>query len=132
MITGNDRESLIDYRLNQAFETIDLAKFLVKNNKLVIALNRIYYRMYYALTALALRNNFETSKHGQLIGWVNKEYVLTRKSDTKYGKILRNAHRNRTKGDYDAFVNFSKTEAENMLSEMTDFIDEIKRLLKTQ
>jgi len=132
MITGNDRESLIDYRLNQAFETIDLAKFLVANDKLIIAVNRIYYGMYYALTALALRDNFETSKHGQLIGWFNKEYVSTGKLDKKYGKILRNAHQKRTKGDYDVFVCFSKTEAEDMLSEMTDFIEEIKRLLKTQ
>lgn len=52
--------------------------------------------------------------------------------DTKYGKILRNAYQNRTKGDYDAFVNFSKVEVESMLYEMTDFIEEIKRLIENQ
>jgi uncharacterized protein (UPF0332 family) len=46
-----DRESLVAYRLNQAIETIELAKFLVSNEKLAIAVNRIYYGMYYALTA---------------------------------------------------------------------------------
>jgi len=71
MITENDRESLIEYRLNQAIETIELSKFLVDSEKLIIAVNRIYYGMYYALTALALKNKFETSKHGQLIGWFN-------------------------------------------------------------
>ena len=132
MITENDRESLIDYRLKQALETIELAKFLVMSEKLIIAVNRIYYGMYYALTALALKNKFETSKHGQLIGWFNKEYISTKKLDSKYGKILRNAYQNRTKGDYDAFVSFSKVEVESMLSEMTDFIEEIKRLLEKQ
>jgi uncharacterized protein (UPF0332 family) len=53
MITENDRESLIDYRLKQALETIELAKFLVMSEKFIIAVNRIYYGMYYALTALA-------------------------------------------------------------------------------
>ncbi len=130
MITENDRESLIDYRLKQALETVELAKFLVMSEKLIIAVNRIYYGMYYALTALALKNKFETSKHGQLIGWFNKEYISTKKLDPKYGKILRNAYQNRTKGDYDAFVSFSKVEVESMLSEMTDFIEEIKRLLE--
>lgn len=92
-------------------------------------MNRIYYGMYYALTALALKNRFETSKHGQLIGWFNKEFIVSKKADSKFGKILRNAYQNRTKGDYDAFISFSKIEVESMLSEMSDFIDEIKRLI---
>ena len=58
----NDRDTLVGYRLQQALETIELAKFLVENQKFVIAINRIYYGMYYALTALALKNSFETSK----------------------------------------------------------------------
>lgn len=29
MITGNDRKSLIDYRLTQAVETLELAEFLI-------------------------------------------------------------------------------------------------------
>jgi len=132
MITEKDRESLIEYRLNQALETIELAKFLVDSDKLIIAVNRIYYGMCYALTALALKNKFETSKHGQLIGWFNKEFISSKIVDTKFGKILRNAYQNRTKGDYDAYVSFSKDEVEYMLSEMVDFIEEIKRLLKNQ
>lgn len=128
MIEDVDRDALVKYRLNQAIETIELAKFLVKNDKLVIAVNRIYYGMYYALTALALKNNFETSKHGQLIGWFNKEYISKKKTDPKFGRILRNAFQNRTKGDYDAFVNFENVEVEIMLSEMSCFIEEIERL----
>ncbi len=132
MITESDRESLIDYRLKQAIETLELAKFLAISDKLVIAVNRIYYGMYYALTALALKNKFETSKHGQLIGWFNKEHISAKKVDSKYGKMLRNAYQNRTKGDYDAFVSFTKVEVEYMLSEMAEFIEEIKRILQIQ
>ena len=45
MIEEIDRDALMKYRLNQAIETIELAKFLVKNDKLVIVVNRIYYGM---------------------------------------------------------------------------------------
>ncbi len=129
MIEENDRDSLVEYRLNQAFDTIELAKFLVSNDKLVIAVNRIYYGMYYDLTALALKNRYETSKHGQLIGWFNKEFISSKKVDSKFGKILRNAYHNRTKDDYDAFVSFTRIEVESMLLEMASFIEEIKRIL---
>jgi len=129
MINENDRQALVDYRLRQATDTIELANFLAINEKYIIAVNRIYYGMYYALTALALKNGFETSKHGQLIGWFNREYIATKRLDPHFGKILRNAFQNRTKGDYDAFIDFSRNEVDLMLIEMTDFINEIKKLL---
>jgi uncharacterized protein (UPF0332 family) len=129
MITDTDRKALIDYRMTQAYDTIELARFLAKSEKLVIAVNRIYYGMYYALTALALQKKFETSKHTQLIGWFNKEFVASKLLDIKYGKILRNAFQNRTKGDYDAFVEFNQAEVDLMLEEMQDFIKAIKNLL---
>ena len=129
MIDEKDRQSLIDYRLQQAIDTIELAHFLAINEKYVIAVNRIYYGMYYALTALALKNGFETSKHGQLIGWFNKEFIATKRLDPQFGKILRNAFHNRTKGDYDAFIDFHRNEVDLMLVEMSDFINEIKKLL---
>lgn len=129
MIDENDRISLIEYRMDQAFDTANLAKFLFTSNKLAVAVNRIYYGLYYALTALALKYKFETSKHTQLIGWFNKEFIAANIVDQKYGKTLRNAYQNRTKGDYDAFVNFSTHEVELMLTEMVEFIEEIKRIL---
>ena len=126
MINEKDRDALVEYRLQQAVETIELASFLLSNNKLATAVNRIYYGMYYALTALALDSKYETSK---LIGWFNKEFIATDKLEPKYGKILRNAFRNRTKGDYDAFVIFSDTEVHQMLEEMILFIQQIKSQL---
>jgi len=131
MISEYDRDALIEYRLQQSFDTIELANFLVSSDKLVIAVNRIYYGMYYALTALALKNKFETSKHLQLIGWFNKEYISSQRLDQKFGKILRNAFQNRTKGDYDAFVKFDRTEVEIMLKEMAEFIEEINSTLRS-
>lgn len=124
-----DRDSLINYRIQQAKEIIELAEFLINSNKLIVAVNRIYYGMYYALTALALKHRFETSKHAQLIGWFNKEFVAKNLVDKKYGGILRNAFQNRTKGDYDAFVEFPQQEVDVMLKEMKQFIIEIESIL---
>jgi uncharacterized protein (UPF0332 family) len=130
MISEQDRDSLLSYRLSQATDTIELARFLINSNKLTVAVNRIYYGMYYSLTAPALKHKFETSKHHQLIGWFNKEFVATKLVDTKYGKMTRNSFQNRRKGDYDAFVIFTTEEVESMLFDMIEFIDEIKRLVK--
>ena len=122
MINDQDRDSLINYRLDQASETVELARFLISSGKFSVAVNRIYYGMYYALTALSLKYKYETSKHGQLIGWFNKEFVASHQVEIKYGKIIRRAYQNRTKGDYDAFVVFSFEELERMLVSFTNKI----------
>ncbi len=67
-LNKNEKKNLIDYRLEQADETIQDVKLLVNNKRYRSAINRIYYGMFYALSALAIANNFQTSKHGQLIG----------------------------------------------------------------
>lgn len=130
MINESDRNSLVKYRIKQAKETIELAKFLIDSNRLTVAVNRIYYGLYYSITALAIKNQFETSKHAQLIGWFNKDYIATDIVDKRFGKILRNAYQNRTKGDYDAFVTFDKDEVVEMHYEMIDFIKEIEKLVE--
>jgi len=129
MINENDRATLISYRIQQSKETIKLAEFLIGSNKLIVAVNRIYYGMYYALTALALKHKFETSKHAQLIGWFNKEFVATTKVDKSYGKMLRKAFEDRTKGDYDAFVDFSLAVVEDKLIDMKQFINMVDSIL---
>jgi uncharacterized protein (UPF0332 family) len=129
MIKDEDRQSLINYRFEQAKDTIELSRFLIDSNKLVVAVNRIYYGLYYAVTALAIKHRFETSKHLQLIGWFNKEFIATQKLDKKNGKILRIAYQNRIKGDYDAFVQFDIEEVESMHLEMINFIKEIEKLI---
>ena len=50
--------------------------------------------------------------------------------DSKYGKMLKKAYQNRTKGDYEAFVLFSIDEVELMPNELVDFIEEVKSILK--
>jgi len=128
MISHN-RQAIINYRLQQARETIALVGFLIDNNQLTLSVNRVYYGMYYALSALAIRHQFETSKHAQLIGWFNKEFIATNKTDSKYGKILRNAYEKRTKGDYEVFVTFEKEEVILMKTELEHFIEAIEKLL---
>jgi uncharacterized protein (UPF0332 family) len=61
MINQSDRDALIKYRLDQAKDTIELVRFLIDSNRLTVAVNRIYYGIYYSITALSLAKKFETS-----------------------------------------------------------------------
>jgi len=130
IMDSNDRANLIRYRLKQAKETISDVQLLIDNNRLRSAVNRIYYGMFYSLLALALANQFETSKHSQLIGWFNKNFINEGLMDARYGKMVNKAFNKRTKGDYDTFVDFETEIVLEMFTEMQEFIASIESYIK--
>lgn len=124
-----ERLELIGYRLDEARETIADVQLLIDNDRLRAAVNRIYYGMFYSLLALGLAYQFETSKHQQLIGWFNKNFIHSGLIDIKYGKIINKALNRRTQGDYESYVEFDKEVILEMFLEMQEFITEIERFL---
>jgi len=128
-IDNEDRDNLIRYRLDEASESIEDVRLLIEHERLRSAVNRIYYGMFYSLLALGLANNFETSKHSQLIGWFNKEFIHSGLIDPNFGKIINKAYNRRTKGDYDIFIDFDKEVIAEMFVEMQDFIKKIKEFI---
>jgi uncharacterized protein (UPF0332 family) len=127
---SKDKNDLIKYRLQQAIDTIEVVDILIINKKYPAAINRIYYGIFYSLLALALKFDFESSKHQQLIGWFNKEFIQTGKVEKNYGRVLRKAYENRTTGDYDTFIEFEKNDVVQLFEEMKQFIIRIEKLLK--
>lgn len=128
-IDEKDRFELIKYRLDEAKDTMEDVQLLISNDRLRSAINRIYYGMFYSLLALGLKFDFETSKHQQLIGWFNKNFIYEGLIDSKYGKIINKALNRRTKGDYDSYVEFEKEIVAEMFEEMKDFINEIEEFI---
>ena len=124
-----DKINIINYRIEQAHKTINEVDVLLKNNLLTIAVNRIYYGMFYMILALALKHEFKTSKHQQLIGWFNKSFIKTDKIDKKYGQFINDAFENRSDADYGLFTDFNKVDVNKMFTEMKDLIKTIESYL---
>jgi uncharacterized protein (UPF0332 family) len=128
-LTNEDRAALIQVYKDKSCEAINTAEFLIQNNQLSVAADRIYYGIYYMLSAVALKDRFKTSKHEQLIGWFNKTYINTNLIDRKYGKIIQNAFENRMKSDYDVFFKLTREKVEQAFAEMKEVIAEIEKLI---
>ena len=128
-LTEQDRTALTKNYISKSYQTIEQVNFLIEHNQFTLAANRIYYGIYYALSALALKHKFSTSKHLRLIGWFNKTYIKGNIIDKRYGKIIRKAYDNRMEGDYNVLADFSKEEIMQSFKEMKEVIIEINKLL---
>jgi uncharacterized protein (UPF0332 family) len=131
-LNESEKGELIRYRLQEAKDTIEDVKLLIDNDRLRASVNRIYYGMFYSLLALGIAFDYETSKHQQLIGWFNKNFIYEGLIDSKFGRIINKASNRRTKGDYESFVEFEKAIVIEMFEEMKEFISEIDRYLSSK
>lgn len=94
------------------------------------AQNRLYYAIFYAVSALAKSENFITSKHTQLLGWFNLHYIKTNKIDKNTASIYRTSFENRQKSDYTFYYVINKKELQQDIEKAKIFVSEIKKILK--
>ncbi|TAL29566.1 MAG: HEPN domain-containing protein [Spirochaetes bacterium] len=129
-LNDEDRRALVHHRLQKAEGLVQEVQTHINNGHYVTAVNRIYYGIFHALSALALQEGFTTSKHLQLIGWFNKRFVKEGAVDRRFGRIVNTAFEMRTRGDYDDFIDYQKTDVVRLHEEMKDFIAMIAGILR--
>jgi uncharacterized protein (UPF0332 family) len=127
----NEQELLTytQYRMDRAEKTLAEARTLFETAQMFGAVNRIYYALFYAVSALACAHGFTTASHSQLRGYFNREFVKTGLIPAQHGKAYGIAFDSRKKGDYDDLVEFEKEQVHEMLSEATEFLRVIKHLI---
>ena len=74
-MTDETISALVDYRMEKSRESIKAAKVMVKEKMLTFAMNRIYYAMFYAVKAALGAKTVSFSKHGQVKGYFNREFI---------------------------------------------------------
>jgi len=126
------KKALIKYRMERSFESVEAAKLMLENNLLTSAMNRIYYAMFYAVQALLITENASFSKHGQVKGYFNKEFIHKGKVSVHFGKIYNKAFDYRQKFDYVDFEIPSIDMIKEFIKYANDFTQEIQFFLKTE
>lgn len=130
MITPEQRNLLISMRLEQADECMGDVELSLANGRYRNAANRIYYGMFYAVLALGLLRGFESSKHQQMIGWFNKNFIHTAIFTRQFSQLINRAFDIRTDADYKTSQLPSAAELEAMFADMKLFIATIKAWLE--
>jgi len=132
MMTPERRDQLIKNQIARAEKAITQVELCLTNDQPDMALNRIYYGMFYAMQALALKDDFETSKHQQLIGWFNKNYVHTGVFPKEFTAFIKKAFDARMDADYDYEGISSQINLDDMFADMKTFIAAVKACLEEQ
>ena len=96
-----NKKAFIGSYLDKSTEALIDAEINISNDRLDNAQNRIYYAIFYSVSALGYLEDFITSKHMRLMGWFNKKFIYEEKVfEPKMYKIYKEAFENRQRSDY--------------------------------
>lgn len=125
-----DTLTLIRYRLSQAHDSLEEAKFLLDGGKsLRSVMNRLYYALFYAALALLQEKKIGTSKHRGVISAFDKEFIKTGIFDKDLSKTLHHAFDLRQEGDYVEEADIVKGDVDELLPKAVDFVNKVEHYL---
>ena len=123
------KEKIIKYWQNRAEECLRDAELLLSHGSLYSAVNRIYYAIFYQVSALLLTKNLSFSKHSGVLAAFNREFVKTGKVNKELGRFFNRMFEYRKVGDYGDLIEFNQTKVEEWLKIAKEFLEVIKKLM---
>lgn len=103
-LSSQDRQSLVHYRLQRAFDTLREADYNADGTFYNTAVNRLYYAAYYAVSALLLANCIEANTHAGVKTMLSLKFIKPGLLAPVYGRTFMTLFENRQSGDYEDFV----------------------------
>lgn len=120
---SDQRSDLITLRFEQTRQALRSAKILLDSDDTQGAVNRSYYAMFYAVSALLETRRLGTSKHSGAISLFDREFVKTGAFDKGFSKSLHRAFNLRQESDYSPEKSVSYESAVNQQEDAVEFVE---------
>lgn len=118
----DELRKLIRYRIERAHEILSDAKVLIDDNRLLSAVNRLYYATFYAIQALLLTKNLSSAKHSGVRSLFQQKFVKEGIIPKELGHFYNQLFKNRQKSDYEDYVHFDKEQVNEWYIRAVNFI----------
>jgi len=124
-----NRLELAKYWMEKAHKSLEAAKHEFDHKNIDFCINRLYYAVFYAVSALLIIKGQSYKKHSAVRVALHRDFVKTGLIPVKYGKLYDALLRDREEADYVAFVNFNQEVIKEELEQTEGFIDLFEELL---
>jgi len=124
-----DRKDLVNFRLNRAKETLQDAEFELENHKLNMAVNRLYYACFYAVSALLLQSEIFAKTHTGIRQMFNLHFLRNGTISEKHSRFYTDIFEMRHSGDYDDYIVFEESQVKVLLEPARELIARIEEII---
>jgi uncharacterized protein (UPF0332 family) len=126
------KPEIVQYRINRAKETLDEVEFLIENELLTTAVNRLYYACFYAVLALLTKHDIQTKTHQGMRQMFGLHFIRPGIVSQASGSFYKDIFDLRQEGDYEDYIVFEKEKVLSLLQPAQNLIAEITQILSKQ
>jgi len=116
------------YWLEKAQRSFKTAKQEFKHENYDFCINRLYYSVFYAVSAVLILKGKSYKKHSGVRVALHRDFVKEGVVPVKYGKLYDALFQDRQEADYVAFVEFDPEVVRDELKQTEEFIAEFEEL----
>ena len=127
----NRQIDLSKYRMEEAKDSLKVAKHCLDAEFYMDSINRSYYASFYAIKAVLALGTIDFKRHKDVVAYFNKEFVAKGIFERELGRRLGTLKQLREKSDYDDFYLASKAQAEEQYHTAEFILDCIGKYLET-
>jgi hypothetical protein len=120
----------IRYWWEKSLESLEAARRDLRAESLSFAINRAYYAVFYAVSALLLEEGHRFQKHSGVRAAFNQHFIKTQRLDRKGGDLYSRLFRDRQEGDYIEFTKFDAQYVADQIKGCEELLAQIRPLIK--
>ena len=129
-LSSEDRNSIVLYRIERAYSTLDEAEMVANQGRYNLAANRLYYAVYYAASALLISNERPVKTHSGMISQMNLLYVKKGILTFDDGALISQLFSLRQSSDYEDFKEVTHENIEELTPRVKELVKKLKSLVE--
>ncbi len=123
------RNTIAQNWLLKAEDAYETASLLLREKRFVGCVNRLYYAVFYAVSAALAKDGKEYGKHTAVRAALHRDYVKTEKIPPECSKIYDELFEDRQEGDYKPQTNFDEADIRKLFVDTRTFLNHFKAIL---
>ena len=124
-MTEEEKNIAINLLIEKANRNFEQARFLANSGFWDLIVNRLYYSLFHAVTALMMQDNIVNKSHKGTAQQFGKHYVMTEKFDKEDGRFYNRLQEKREKADYDNVFSLSEEEGMELIQKTEALLTKI-------
>lgn len=131
MTEKEKKAEIVRYWWGRALESLDASRRELAAGAYVFAMNRAYYALFYAVSALLLEGGHRFKKHSGVRAAFNREIIKTGRLEKTHGNLYNEIFDDRQAGDYIEFTKFDAPYVQEKIAACERFLADLRPLIKS-
>lgn len=128
-LNAEERAAMVQLEIERARRMLNEFPIYIENNLWATLVNRMYYAVFHAATALLIHNGIQAGTHQGVYIMLNRYYVKEGVLSVEEGRLFARLETLREKGDYNCFIDPESEDVLPLLEPTKALIEHICQIL---